>query len=226
MAPGHKSPDQLAREWAAFQLDDLRGLSVLDVGAWDGFFSFAAERAGASRVVALDYYAWGATEQAAHVRGYESTTRNEFKLDALPGRAGFDLAKRQLQSAVEPVVADFMALDPAALGAFDVVLFLGVLYHLEDPLAALRRLRTLTKRVAVIETAAVWIREHPDASLWEFYPADELAGDPTNWWAPTAPALAGACRAAGFADAEVLQGPPDAGTDGLVRYRAIARALV
>src|SRR5213596_771241 len=37
---------------------NLAGKSVLDIGAWDGFFSFEAERRGASRVVATDYYAW------------------------------------------------------------------------------------------------------------------------------------------------------------------------
>src|SRR5436190_23950432 len=40
-------------------MPDLRGKSVLDIGAWDGYYSFLAERAGASRVVALDHYAWG-----------------------------------------------------------------------------------------------------------------------------------------------------------------------
>ena len=38
--------------------EDLRGKSVLDIGAWDGFFSFEAERRGASRVVAVDSYCW------------------------------------------------------------------------------------------------------------------------------------------------------------------------
>ena len=40
-------------------LPDVTGRSVLDIGAWDGKYSFLAERAGASRVVALDHYAWG-----------------------------------------------------------------------------------------------------------------------------------------------------------------------
>jgi 2-polyprenyl-3-methyl-5-hydroxy-6-metoxy-1,4-benzoquinol methylase len=71
VAPGHKTPGTLAREWASLGLDSLQGLSVLDIGAWDGFFSFSAERAGAARVVALDYYAWGATRQNAHIRGQE-----------------------------------------------------------------------------------------------------------------------------------------------------------
>ncbi|HEY7441177.1 MAG TPA: hypothetical protein VH701_02065, partial [Vicinamibacterales bacterium] len=39
--------------------DDLSGLSVLDIGAWDGFFSFEAERRGARRVLATDSFCWG-----------------------------------------------------------------------------------------------------------------------------------------------------------------------
>src|ERR1700722_13393708 len=37
----------------------LAGCSVLDIGAWDGYYSFLAEKNGAARVVALDHYAWG-----------------------------------------------------------------------------------------------------------------------------------------------------------------------
>ena len=40
-------------------LPDLSNRSVLDIGAWDGRYSFLAEQAGAARVVALDHYAWG-----------------------------------------------------------------------------------------------------------------------------------------------------------------------
>jgi tRNA (mo5U34)-methyltransferase len=219
-APGHKTPQQLAAEWSVLGLDDLSGQSVLDIGAWDGFFSFAAERAGAERVVALDYFCWYSSDDPPSVPGFGTSE------EVLPGRAGFDLARRVLGSRVEPVVADFTTTDLAALGTFDVVLFLGVLYHLEDPLGALRRLRAVTRRVALIETAAVAIPQHPEASLWEFYPFDELQGDPTNWWAPTTQAAVGACRAAGFTDVEVLQGPPDgfAESSDIVRYRAFIRA--
>ena len=38
--------------------DDLTGLSVLDIGAWHGYFSFECERRGAQRVLAIDNYAW------------------------------------------------------------------------------------------------------------------------------------------------------------------------
>src|SRR5450759_5338503 len=55
VTPGHKAPELLEREWANLRLPDLAGHSVLDIGCWDGWFSFRAEREGAARVVALDH---------------------------------------------------------------------------------------------------------------------------------------------------------------------------
>lgn len=56
---GTKTAEFLARELAALDLPDLSGKSVLDIGAWDGFYSFTAERLGATRVVSLDHHVWG-----------------------------------------------------------------------------------------------------------------------------------------------------------------------
>src|SRR5690349_4369831 len=54
-----KTVEQLQLEFDAFFSNiDFRGRSVLDVGAWDGAFSFEAKRRGAARVVATDYFAW------------------------------------------------------------------------------------------------------------------------------------------------------------------------
>ncbi len=50
VTPGYKSPELLETELAALRLPDLAGRSVLDIAAWDGYFSFAAERLGAARV--------------------------------------------------------------------------------------------------------------------------------------------------------------------------------
>jgi len=55
---GWKSLGTLQHELKQMTLPDLHGKSVLDVGAWDGFFSFAAEELGAERVLALDHYVW------------------------------------------------------------------------------------------------------------------------------------------------------------------------
>jgi hypothetical protein len=48
VTPGLKSPQQHMHELASFRIPDLRGKTVLDIGAWDGFYSFAAERLGAA----------------------------------------------------------------------------------------------------------------------------------------------------------------------------------
>ena len=77
----------------------------------------------------------------------------------LPGKRGFDLAYRLRNSRADVVVDDFMTMDVQRLGTFDVVLFLGVIYHLEEPLRALRRLRQVTRGVAVIESEAVVLPE-------------------------------------------------------------------
>lgn len=205
VTPGFKSPELLEGEWAQLGLEDCAGRSVLDIGTWDGWFAFRSERAGASRVVALDHFVW-----------------RERPL----GRAGFDLAHGALGSSVDAVDDDFMTMDLGALGTFDVVLFLGVLYHLRHPLLALERLRGVTAGSAFIESEAAVIGGLEGLAACQFFETDECAGDPTNWWAPTAPALLGMCRAAGFGSATLLVGPPEVelAPAQLLRYRAVVRA--
>jgi hypothetical protein len=92
-----------------------------------------------------------------------------------------------------------MSCDLAELGTFDVSLFLGVLYHLDDPLGALRRLRAVTRELAVVETAAICIKGQ-DRPLLEFTPGAEVKNDPTNWFFPNEAAAVALLHAAGFAD--------------------------
>ena len=108
------------------QLPDFRGRTVLDIGAWDGYYSFLAERQGAARVVALDHYAWGVDFDARTAYWNECLERGSFPTSRatsptsgvpdLPGRRGFDLAHRVLDSRVEPVVADFTSVDLSDAG--------------------------------------------------------------------------------------------------------------
>jgi tRNA (mo5U34)-methyltransferase len=130
--------------------------------------------------------------------------------DELPGRRPFDTARSILDSRVEPIVGDFMTMDLTGLGRFDIVLFLGVLYHLESPLQAIRRVARVTAPggLAVIETEAVEVPGLGNAAFCEFFPGQELNNDPTNWWAPNAKALEGLCRAAGFREVNLLVEPP------------------
>ena len=176
------SPERLARVELP---GDLSGRSLLDIGAWDGFFAFEAERRHASRVVASDYYAW-------HGTGWGTGE----------GKAGFQLARTALNSNVEDVDLDVMDLSPEHVGTFDVVLFLGVLYHLPNPLLALERVAAVTKQLLILETVVDLVGlDRPAAA---FYPGRELNGDPTNWWGPNHAAVQGMLTTVGFARVDVI----------------------
>ena len=171
------TPSQLRR---IHMPDSLAGMTVLDVGAWDGFYSFEAERRGAKRVLATDHQAW----RSAEAFGWGT------------GKAGFELARRALGSQVEDLEIDVYDLAPRTVGTFDVVLFLGVLYHLKDPLGALERVASVTNKLLVVETAVDLMGLKKPAMA--FYPGDELNGDPTNWFGPNAAGVEGMLRACGF----------------------------
>src|ERR1700680_2181300 len=104
---------------------DFAGKTVLDIGAWDGYYSFLAERGGASRVVALDHYAWGvdfARRNHYWIECSDNGVLPDHNLDttafwnpALPGMAGFNIGKEVFDSQVEVVVDDFATMDLAPL---------------------------------------------------------------------------------------------------------------
>jgi tRNA (mo5U34)-methyltransferase len=200
------------------RLPEFEGRSVLDIGAWDGYYSFLAERQGARQVVALDHYAWGVDGQARDAywrQCMEQGTLPDHSLDAtefwqpeLPGRRGFEFAAATLRSSVEPRLADFTTVDLGALGTFDVVLYLGVLYHMKEPLTCLERVRAITHEVAVIETEAVHFQHLEHESILQFFPGANLNADFGNWCVPTMEGLHSLCRAAGFTSVQTVAGPP------------------
>lgn len=229
VTPGQKSTDRAA--WDVLRVPELHGKSLLDIGAWDGFYSFEAERRGARRVVALDHYAWRIDsqrmwnyyqecKQKAVVPKQYDTLPGIWDPAGLPGKRGFDLAHELLGSNAESRVDDFMAMDLASLGAFDVVLYLGVLYHMRNPVEALSRVSTVTRSVAIIETVAVVIPGYEHKALWEFYPSNELGGDVTNWWAPSEKSLLGLCYSAGFRKVDVIVPAPQPRQEKVLRRGA------
>ena len=255
VTPGRAPLSSWQTELRDLQLPDLRGKSVLDIGAYDGFFSFETERLGAARVVALDHYIWSADMvaymadfRAARAVGKTIPSPHDtahWRPEELPGKRPFDAVRRCLNSNVESVVGDFMTIDPAETGTFDVVLFLGVLYHLENPLLSMRKVAQFVRPggLCVVETAAMEIPGSGDRAFCEFFPGQELNDDASNWWAPNAAALCGLCRAAGFSTARVLpsrksQSPVRKATRAVksvvaqlplvsmpLRYRAISHAI-
>jgi tRNA (mo5U34)-methyltransferase len=160
-----------------FQIpQDLRGKRVLDIGCADGYYTFLAEERGAS-VVAID---------------------------ALPSQ-GFFLAHEVRGSKAEFHQMDLYDLQPDTLGVFDIVFFMGVYYHLKNPILALERIASITREQVIIESHIMNPTNSNKEGLSRFYEHDELApGDPTNWWAPNVPCLLQTVRAAGFPRAELV----------------------
>jgi tRNA (mo5U34)-methyltransferase len=224
---GVKSSAWLESELARLELGDLSGKSVLDIGAYDGYYSFAAERMGAKRVVALDHWVWS-VDLPAWMKYREKriaaglpvepaeTLPDLWRPNELPGRRAFDLAHEALGSSVEVVVGDLLDYDLSKLGTFDIVLYLGVLYHVRHPLLALERLAAVTRGTAIIETQAETFRTSGRRPLCRFIEGDELNHDPSNFWTFNEPALLSMCRSAGFERAEA-QDPP-----GRLKQRAVA----
>jgi tRNA (mo5U34)-methyltransferase len=166
--------------------ENLTGRSVLDIGAWDGFFSFECERRGASRILAVDTYAWD-----HH------------------GMEGFLLAHRVLESKVEYMRLAAEELDPASIGRFDLVLFLGVLYHLRSPIDVLDRVRAVTAGTLVCETHGLVPAFHGQYPLISFFPGDGHESGRTHEFCaiPTVECLTQMLIAAGFPHVDVKHRP-------------------
>jgi len=198
-APHHFLGDYPAVKWRRFAGDlptDLRGRTVLDVGCNGGFYSIEMKRRGADRVVGID---WD--------QRYLNQARFAAEL------VGVDVEFRQLS-----------VYDVALLGErFDIVLFMGVLYHLRHPLLALDLLHAHVTRDLMIfqsmlrgATAVTTVeRDYPFSATAIFdspgYPKlhfveHKYSQDQTNWWIPNRAAAEAMLRSAGY---EVLSHPED-----------------
>lgn len=150
---------------------------MLDIGAWDGYYSFEAERRGA-KVTAID--------------------NNQHR----KGHRGFAIAKRLLGSHAKFIPMDLYDL-PRLRGRFDVVLLLGVIYHVTNPLLALQIVAEKTKRLLVLESH--YIKTGGKEPIMRFYPGRELGNDPTNWWGPNIQCLKDMLRVVGFKRVEIYR---------------------
>jgi tRNA (mo5U34)-methyltransferase len=159
--------------------EDLRGKRVLDIGAWDGWFSFEMERRGAE-VLAIDNW----------------------------DNPRFHQMRAMLNSRVEYRQIDMYELTPERVGRFDIVLFMGVLYHLKHPLLALERVCALTIDMAAVDSFVLREKHRPGEGVeqrpvMEFYETDEFGGQTDNWVGPSLSCLQAFCRTAGFARVEL-----------------------
>jgi tRNA (mo5U34)-methyltransferase len=198
-APSHFLGDYPAVKWQRFSEAipaDLSGKSVLDIGCNGGFYAIEMKRRGAARVLGID----SEDEYLAQAR---------FAAEV----SGFDIEFRKLS-----------VYDVGEIGErFDVVLFMGVLYHLRHPLLALdlihehvagdvmvfQSMQRGSKDIEPIEENYLfWQDDHfdrpgyPKLHFIEYRYAD----DPTNWWVPNSACAEAMLRSAGF---EITAHPED-----------------
>jgi len=149
--------------------EDCSGMRVLDIGPADGFYSFLLEQRGAT-VVALEKEPRGSFDALREITGCktEVTTDNVYNIST------------------------------SRYGQFDIVLFLGVLYHLRNPLLALDRIREVCARRLYVESHVQIEEPASEVPTARFYRTKELAGDYTNWWGPNVRCLVDMVEAAGF----------------------------
>jgi tRNA (mo5U34)-methyltransferase len=184
----HDYPRSKFRHFAHVLPEDLTGKSVLDIGCNAGFYSLEMKRRGAARVLGVD-----------------SDDRY--------------LAQGRLAAEVEGVDIEFRKLDVYDVGAlgerFDLVIFMGVLYHLRHPLLALDLIREHVADDLLLFQSMQRGSEEVDRLRddYDFFEQDHFdspgypklhfieryyAGDPSNWWAPNSACTQAMLRASGF----------------------------
>ena len=169
---------------------DFGGMSVLDVGTFDGFYAFLAEDRGADRVVAIDneqYRLWVASRWGVELAGGE----------------GFRTIHRLLDSGVEYRRMDAFELDRSD-ERFDVVYCFGILHRVENPLGLLRVLRgrTASGGIVLVETYGVRPADRDEGAIRVSAPGEVYARDEFVYWGFGTIGLQRLARIAGFSRAE------------------------
>lgn len=190
-APDHFLGDYPASKWRRFEAAipaDLRGKTVLDVGCNGGFYAIEMKRRGADRVVGID------TDD-----GYLAQARFAAEVTG----ADIELVRMSVYEVA------------ALRERFDLVLFMGVLYHLRHPLLALDLLHEHAARDTLVfqsllrgpDRSAAVLPDYPFAEKGVFddpafprlcFVERCFAGDPTNWWIPNGACAEAMLRSAGF----------------------------
>jgi tRNA (mo5U34)-methyltransferase len=191
-APAHFLGDYPNIKWKRFahaMPQDLSGKSVLEIGCNAGFYSFEMKRRGAGRVLGIDFddYYLNQARFAAEVLGFDEV---EFRRMSV-----YDVGALQER--------------------FDVVMFMGLAYHLRHPLLALDLVHEhVAKDLLVYQSLQRGSAEveplKEDYDFWETeifdrpgYPKlhfveNKYSHDETNWWVPNAACSAAMLRSAGF----------------------------
>lgn len=181
----------------------LREIECLDIGCHEGFYSLAMARRGVRRVVGID-----ARE--------DNLRRARFAANAM-GVSGIEYLQGRVETLTE---------NPG--GTFELTLFLGLLYHVEDPMRCLRQVAAVTRELCVIETQVAdevehfaewgsreWTRPYQGIlalidETGEFDAGNRETGITPVATCPSPKALLFMLKHAGFRRAEILVPPADA----------------
>jgi tRNA (mo5U34)-methyltransferase len=190
-APDHFLGDYPSTKFSEFKHaipEDLTGKSVLDIGCNGGFYSIEMKKRGAERVVAID-------------------TDEDY------------LKQARFAAGVNDMDIEFRKMSvyevPQLKQRFDVVIFMGVLYHLRHPLLALDLLHDhVTKDLLVFQSMQRGAKNvfpvEDDYPFWqtdifdkENFPRmhfieNHYSGDCTNWWIPNRACVEAMLRSSGF----------------------------
>ena len=190
-APNHFLGDYPSCKWERFAdaiPADISGKSVLDIGCNAGFYALEMKRRGARRVLGID-------------------SDPQY------------LAQARFAAEVSGAEVEFCEMDvyqvPELREKFDIVLFMGVLYHLRHPLLALDLLAEhAVADLMVFQSLMRGSRDvrplQPDYDFWEteifddrsfpamYFIEQEYSHDPTNWWIPNRACVEAMLRSAGF----------------------------
>ncbi|OAP36390.1 hypothetical protein AU381_17920 [Sinorhizobium glycinis] len=169
---------------------ELKGRSVLDVGALDGVTAFNAEKAGASAVLAIDV-----EDPALQDWGWSGPPKSFSGHGEIKNRV-FPKLKEFFNSDVERRKMTVYELSPKTDGPFDVIFFYGVLYHLRHPLLAFDKLRAVCNGAICVETHICNYDPLVPSSL--FYRDDVLDKADSNWSGPSESCVASWMLDAGF----------------------------
>jgi len=199
--------------------EDMTGLRVLDIGAWDGYWTWEALKRGASEVVAIDDFSdtcgnpdyvrngWDTFDIAREAFGFtipEVINGDEF--------GSWNNDKGQMVKRINHSIYDIPHPYLMPENPFDIVFFFGTIYHLKHPLLALEKISQVCEGSIYIETASldeyspyrggIGSGFNRNEMVMEFYPGKEYGNNDSNWWAPTLQCLGAMMESVGFQNVE------------------------
>lgn len=182
LAPGVTTPGwfDLRHSLDLVPFPDVRGKRVLDVGTFDGFYAFEAERRGAAEVVAVDVPDHEQWDWPIDARAGTMGALRDPSVSGPPKGHGFRVLAELLGSEVDWRPINIYDLDPEIIGTFDVVIVGSLLLHLQNPVKALEAVRSVTDGVVFSsDQVELWLsivgRGKPLAKL-------RGTGRTCQWW--------------------------------------------